>query len=436
MDGAFDSILISGLGEVASRVARTCRRLSIDVLSASLPTPPHPLVPDAEAIVAAAQELGASAIHPGYVGPRSRAELAMLTRAANLSFVGPSSEALAIMADKVALSDRAEAGGLRPIEKSSASEDRSTLAEAAADIGYPVFVKPVAGTAGIGVYRVDDEEDFGAAFGAAADAARTAFGDPRLYVERALDRPRQIEVTIVADAHDNRAALSERECSIQRRHQVLIAETPSPWLGAHPEGEAVREMLIDQALRLAEQLSLTGVFTVEFLVDVDGHIHFLEANADMQGAVLVTEMVTGYDPIELSLTAAAGAPITEDERLASRGHAFEVRICAEDPEDGFRRTEGSVTEMRFPPAPARKVRIEPAVEVGASVPLGVEPLLARLATFAPGRHDALLWLDRALAETVIEGPANNLAFLRRVLNHEAFRAGSYDTSFVQRIMAE
>jgi len=436
MEGAFDSILISGRGEVATRIERTCRRMGIEVLSADLPPSPHPLLPNSEAIVQAAKEVGAKAVHPGYVGPRSRAELAMLARAEGLVFVGPSNEALAVMADKVALCAHAEEAGLRPIEKSAACSSRAELEAAADALDFPVFVKPVAGTAGIGVTRVDDEEDVGAAFDAVAEAAAAAFGDERVYVERAISRPRQVEVTIVADAHGKQIALSERECSIQRRHQVLIAETPSPWLEAHPEGEAVRGMLIDQALRLGEKLSLTGVFTVEFLVDVPGRIWFLEANADMQGAVLVTEMVTGHDPIELALNTAAAAPLVDEERLVPRGHAFEVRVCAEDPSNAFRPTSGPIGELRFPPAPQRKVRIEPSVSPGDEVPSGVEPLLSRVATFAPGRHDALLWLDRCLAETTIEGPGHNVEFLRRILNHESFRAGTYDTSFAHRILVE
>jgi acetyl/propionyl-CoA carboxylase alpha subunit len=436
MDGLFESIMISGTGDVANRIERTCRRMGIEVLSAEVPEPSHPLLPHCEEIIAAAKRIGVKALHPGYVGPRSRTELALLARAEGIAFVGPSNEALAMMADKVTLSARAEEAGLHPIPKSSASSDKSELRAAAETLGYPVFLKPVTGTAGIGVVLVDDEEDFGAAFDASTEAARTAFGDTELYVERAIERPRHIELTIILDADGKEAALSERECSVQRRHQVSIAETPSPWLSAHPEGEAIREMLINQALCLAERLTLVGVFTVEFLVDVPGRVWFLEANADMQGAVLVTEMVTGHDPIELALATAAGRPVVDEERLVPRGHAFEARVCAEDPDDGFRRSSGPVTEMRFPPAPQRKVRIEPSIAIGEEAPRGVEPLLARIATFAPGRHDALLWLDRTLAETVIEGPANNIAFLRRILNHESFRAGAYDTAFAQRILSE
>ncbi|MBW2465561.1 MAG: ATP-grasp domain-containing protein, partial [Deltaproteobacteria bacterium] len=312
MDGLFDNIFISSRGEVANRIARTCRRVGIDVLDVELPPTPHPLLPDAEATVAAAQAAGATALHPGYVGPRARAELAFLSRAAGLTFVGPSNEALAVMADKVALRTRAEATGIKALPGSAALSTWDEARDAAQELEFPLFVKPVAGTAGFGVLEVDDEDDLHNAFDISIERATATFGDGRVYLEHALHRPRHLEVTVVADAHGNRFALRERDSSVQRRHQVLIAETPSPWLSNHGEGEAIREFLIDQALRLAEELSLVGVFTVEFLIDADDRVFFLEANADMQGAILVTELATGRDPIELSLEVATGAPLTDD----------------------------------------------------------------------------------------------------------------------------
>jgi acetyl/propionyl-CoA carboxylase alpha subunit len=430
-----ERILIVGPSELAKRVERTCRRLGVEPHMFDVRESKNPALPDTESIVSAAKEAAATAVHPGRLAPRARAELGMLAREAGLAFIGPSNEALACLADKTVLRERAESAGLRVIEGSEPLDDAGAAVEAAQRIGYPVMVKPVAGADGIGVRRCLDDDDLRSAFDASAEEAALAHGDRRLFVERALDRPRQLEITVLADGSGSRAALIERECSVQRKNRVVLAETPSPYVLALPDGESLRELLVDLVLRIASELALVGVVTVELLVDIDGRLHFLEANADAHASSLTTELLSGIDVHELSYLLATGAAVTNEFRLLVHGHAFEARLAAEDPDDAFRPKPGVVDEMRFPPAPHGRVRVEAAVELGEEVSNGIEPLVARIGTFGPVRHDALLSLDRTLAECSVGPVPTNAAFLRRVLGAETFRAGQYDLDLTNQVVA-
>jgi len=427
----FDSILITGDGEVAARVERTCKRIGMDIAAPGDDESTRGWRPDTASVLSAARRTKAQAVHPGYVAPATRLELARAVREAELVFVGPSTGALEVMQDKLALRSHADEAGIRIVP--GGSEPCADLASArstADELGYPVYVKPLSGTAALGVEHVESEEDLEDALVRSRRTAQESFGDDRVFLEKAIDRPRQIEVTVVADVHGARAALGERESSLQQDRRVLVAESPSPLLLQRPDGEAMRESLVDAALRIADGIGLTGLATFEFLLDADANIYFLEANSDMHGAILVTELLTGIDPIEMQLELAAGDPLTEDSRFETSGHAFEVRLFVTG---GGEAAERPVETLRFPPAPHGKVRIEPTVELGSRITWQLEPLLARVATYAGVRHQALLALDRTLAETAIGPMETNIPFLRRVLNHDAFRFGQYDTSFAAHL---
>lgn len=426
----FETILITGDGEVAARVERTCKRIGIDICSAGDVKGVSGWRPDVDEVLEAAKRTRPAALHPGYVAPATRTRLARATREEGMGFVGPSTTALEAMQDKLQLRDAAMRAGVRVVPGGdSAITDVEAARGLAESLEYPVMIKPVSGTAAIGVTPAFEPADLEDALRRASELARDTFGDARVYMEKALEAPREIEVTVVCDEHGNRTTLGERETSLQRSRDKLIAESPSPLLLQRADGESMRDALSDAALRIAEEIGLTGLATFEFLLDMDCRIYFLEANADMHGAILATELLTGVDPIELQLSLAAGEPLTDEGRLTpASGHAFEVRIVAD------RRGE-TLESFRFPPAPHGKVRVEPSVEPGVPMETELEPLVARIATYAPIRHQALLALDRTLAETTITPMGTNLTFLRRVLNHDSFRAGYYDLGFSERLFS-
>lgn len=426
----FESILITGDGDLASRVERTCKRIGVDIAAAGDTEGTRGWQPDVEPILTAAARTGAEAVHPGYVAPARRAALARAVREAGVLFVGPSTEALEAMRDKLVMRRLAQEADVHVLPGTDEPlRDVSHAREAAESLGYPVVIKPVAGTAAIGVHEVQSPDGIEDAFDRASERARETFGDERVFLERVLTVPREIEITVVADQNGRRTVLAERETSLQRRYDKLISESPSPLLLSRTDGEAIREAMIDATLRIADAMQLRGLATFEFLLDAHCRVFFLEANSDMHGAILATEMATGVDPIELQMQLAAGEPLEDEARLAPFGHAFEARIVAD------RRGE-AVKSFRFPPAPHGRVRFEPAVDIGVALDTEFEPLVARIATFAPIRHQALLALDRTLAETAITPLGTNLTFLRRVLNHDSFRAGQYDVGFTERLFAQ
>ena len=423
----FDTILITGDEEVAARVERTCKRLGVDLADAGDVEGTRGWRPDVDAVVGAAERTGAKAVHPGYVAPLRRTALARALRERGIGFVGPSTVALEAMQDKLAMRAAAERVGVRVVP--GGAEPLRDLAHArsvAGDLGFPLVIKPIAGTAALGVEVAHDEEGVEIAVGRARERASDTFGDARVLAEKMVETPREIEVTVVVGPNGTSTTLVERETSIQRGYDKLIAESPSPLLGQRADGESLREALADAALRIATEIQLEGLATFEFLLDAECRVYFLEANADMHGAILATEMATGIDPIELQMQLASGEPLEDEARLTASGHAFEVRVIAD------RRGE-KVRSFRFPPSPHGKVRFEPAVEPLVPMQTELEPLVARIATFAPIRHQALLALDRALAETSVAPIGTNLTFLRRVLNHDSFRAGQYDVGFTERL---
>jgi acetyl-CoA carboxylase biotin carboxylase subunit/3-methylcrotonyl-CoA carboxylase alpha subunit len=282
-----------------------------------------------------------------------------------------------------------------------------------------------------------EPENLVSALAACGDRARAAFGDDRLYIERYIEQPRHVEVQVIGDKHGQLVALGERECSVQRRHQKLIEESPAPLLQFSRNCEDRRLGLFEAALRIAQEAGFYGAGTAEFIVDAEGRAYFMEWTPRLQVEHAVTEMCTGLDLVELQLRIATGEALPNSVlRAEPRGHAIEARIYAEDPTKDFAPRPGEVKTLRWPTLAPGSLRIESAVAVGSKVTDHYDMLVAKVITFGATRHQAILTLDRVLAETEIEPLTTNLNFLRQVLGHEAFRAGQYDTDFVQRLLEE
>lgn len=451
----FRKVLVANRGEIACRVLRTCERLGIRtvaVFSDADVTAPHVAMADEAirvgaapvrdsylniaALEAAIRETGADAVHPGYGLLSENPEFARAVARAGAVFVGPPEGALEAFGDKIKARAVARSAGVAPPPGSDGpleAGDLTALRREAAAIGYPVLVKAASGGGGIGMQIVRNEGELERAAKTSADRGLQAFGDSRIYVEKYFDKPRHIEVQVFRDRHGGAVALGERECSVQRRHQKVVEESPSPAaFFAGPEGEALRARLFADALRVVEAVDYLGAGTVEFLFDSSGNGYFLEVNARLQVEHPVTEAVTGLDLVELQLRVAAGEPLGEAVLGHRRsGHAVEARVYAEDPAKGFLPQPGKIEALTWPSLPG--VRVDSGVSQGGEVTQFYDPLLAKIIASAPTRAEALALLDRALEATHLrlvgpKGPrATNIAFLRRVLAAPAFVAGDYDT---------
>ena len=429
----FESVLIANRGEVARRVIRTLRRLgvrSVAVYSQADRGAPHVgeaddavLIPgylDMDAILGAARRAGATAVHPGYGFLSERAAFAAACESAGVTFVGPPPAAIELMGDKVRAKAAAEAAGVPVVPG-------FTLEEARDGAPYPLLVKAAAGGGGRGMRVVERPEDLDAALDAARREAASGFGDDTVFVERFLPRARHIEVQVVADRHGTVLHLGERECSLQRRHQKVVEEAPSPVVG--PE---LRARLGRQAVALAADAGYVAAGTVEFIADADDPAthYFLEMNARLQVEHPVTELVTGLDIVELQLLAAAGRPLgllQQDVRM--QGHAIEVRVNAEDPDRGFLPSAGRVLAYRRPGG----ARVDDAIERGSQVGTEYDSMIAKVIAHGPDRPAALARLDRALADTSILGITTNTSFLRRLLATDEVRRGELDTGMLDRL---
>jgi acetyl/propionyl-CoA carboxylase alpha subunit len=463
MPGPFDSVLVANRGEIARRVMRTCKRLGIrtvavfseadrdaphvaDADEAVLigPPPARDSYLNLDAIIAAVRETGARAVHPGYGFLSEKPAFARAVAAAGAVFVGPPPEALEAFGDKMKARHVALAAGTRPVPGTDepvavdSAQAIEAARESAARLGYPILVKAVGGGGGIGMQTVADPGQIERALKTCSDRGRAAFSDARVYLERLIERPRHIEVQVVCDAHGGAYALGERECSVQRRHQKIIEETPSPaafFAGA--DGEARRRALMDAALRVVRRAGYVGAGTCEFIADANGELFFLEVNARLQVEHPVTEMVTGLDLVELQLRVAAGEPLADLSRVERHGHAIEARVYAEDPSKGFLPRPGAIDQLVWAggagEAQTRALRIESGVRAGSKVTPFYDPMLAKVIAWGPTRDQAIGELDRALAGTTIAPCTTNLAFLRTVLADDAFRAGAYDTSLAERL---
>lgn len=453
----FEKILIANRGAIAIRIARTCERLGIQTVAVCSEVEKdalHSITCDEvvcvgparvqesylnkQAIIEAAKKTGAQAIHPGYGLLSENASFVREVEAAGLAFIGPSADTIELFGDKVRARALARQAGVRVTPGTDEAITSAPLAIAAADgIGYPVLVKAAGGGGGIGIQIAYDPDELVKVLDVCGNRARAAFGDDRLYLERFLERPRHVEVQVLGDKHGQLVALGERECSIQRRHQKVIEESPAPALLFSRDAEERRAGLFDAALRIAQEAGYYGAGTAEFILDSRGGFYFMEWNPRLQVEHALTEMCTGLDLVELQLRIAIGEALPNEVlRAEPRGHAVEARIYAEDPARDFIPKPGEVKTLRWPTLAPGTVRIESGIGPGSTVTPYYDPMVAKLITFGTTRHGAILTLDRVLAESEIEPLVTNMDFLRRVLAHESFRAGQYDTEFVQRMFAE
>jgi acetyl/propionyl-CoA carboxylase alpha subunit len=449
----FKKVLIANRGEVAARIARTCKRLGMDAVAIYSdhdqdevhcqacdeavrigPADPQESYLNVAALLAAAKSVGADALHPGYGMLSESPAFARAVQEAGIHFIGPAPEIMERLLDRMETRTLALNAGVRILDGSEGPlEDAARAAEIAADIGYPVAIKPVRAGGGIGPALVDSAETLASAFERVRERAQQVFGDGRVYLERALERPRHVEVQVVADKNGEAVALGDRECSIQRHSFRLLDEAPAPSCTGTEHGERVRDAVWDSAVRIAKEAGLVGIGTVEFLLDTQGEPYLLEVRPRLQVAHGITEMCTNIDLVEAQILTVAGQSIPDDvARAIPAGHAIEVRLCIEL---GGQRKElpPEVIEVRWPNASPGRLRIEASVQPGSKVSTIYDSMLAKIICYAPTRHAALLLLDRVLSESAVTPVPTNAAFLRKILNHESFRAGQYDTSFVEQL---
>src|SRR5712664_2900764 len=385
-----------------------------------------------ENVLAAARKTGADAVHPGYGFLSENAKFARACREAGLTFIGPPPEAMEEMGEKTRARRKVSEAGV-PIDpglKEPIPEGGEEQAKRKAqEIGYPIMLKAAAGGGGKGMRLVSEPREFDAALATAKREALSAFGDARVYIEKAVTRPRHVEIQIFADQQQSCIWLGERECSVQRRHQKVIEETPSPVVTAE-----LRTKMGEVAVKAARAVSYVGAGTCEFLVDGTSHqFYFLEMNTRLQVEHPVTEWCTGLDLVRWQIEVAAGGklPWAQDDVLRNlRGHAIEARLYAEDPARNFLPSPGTILDLRLAEGPG--VRNDSGVESGSEVPRYYDPMIGKLAVWARTREEAIARLGRALGETVVKGITTNTSYLKRVLELEEFRKGDYDTSLLTR----
>ena len=473
---SFERILIANRGEIACRIMRTARRMGIStaaVYSEADEGAPHVRMADAAAcvgpppsaesyldigaVVGAARSMGADAVHPGFGFLSENAHFVAALADAGVTFIGPPPAAIRAMGDKIESRRLAADAGVNTIPGvDRALADVEEAVVAAGDIGYPVMLKASAGGGGKGMRIAGDEDEVRTGFRGATSEALASFGDGRIFVERYVERPRHIEIQVLADRHGNVLHLGERECSVQRRHQKVLEEAPSPFVD-----EAMRERMGAQAVALARAAGYESAGTVEFIVDAARRFYFLEMNTRLQVEHPVTEAVTGLDLVEwmIRIAAGEGLPFTQDE-VRMDGWAMEARVYAEDPERGFLPATGRLLRYRPPrsdpvhgpnngradegepgpdgrPGPERRaapdtgVRVDDGVEEGGEVAVWYDPMIAKLVTIGRDRDEALDRLEIALDRYTVRGVTTNLAFLAALARHPAFRAGELSTAFIE-----
>jgi acetyl-CoA carboxylase, biotin carboxylase subunit len=445
----FRKVLIANRGEIALRVIRACRELGIRTVAVyseadreSLhvrfadedvcigPPPARESYLNVPRIIAAAEVTGADAIHPGYGFLAENAEFSEICERSELTFIGPTPQQIRLMGDKAAARRTMKEVGVPIVPGTDAIGDPDEALAQAREIGFPVLIKAAAGGGGKGMRVAADADDFERQYSMARNEAAAAFGDDTVYVEKYLSRTRHIEFQILGDSHGRVVHLGERDCSIQRRHQKLIEEAPSPALT--PE---LRLEMGDAAVRGAKAIDYVGAGTIEMLLNEDGSFYFMEMNTRIQVEHPVTEMCTGVDLVKEQIRAAAGLPLTlPDRTIHLRGHAIECRINAEDPARNFAPSPGTIATFHPPGGPG--VRMDTHIYAGYRVPPQYDSLLMKLIVHAATREEAIARMKRSLAETVIEGVHTTIPFLQAVMEHPAFVAGEVDTKFLERMMSE
>ena len=441
----FKKVLIANRGEIALRIIRACRELDIQTVAVyseadreSLhvrfadddvcigPAPARESYLKIPRLIAAAEITGADAIHPGYGFLAENAEFAETCAASNITFIGPTAAQIRLMGDKAtARRTMAEVGV--PIVPGTPGpvEDVDEALGFARDIGFPVIIKAAAGGGGKGMRVANDPDDFARAFQLARSEALSAFGSGDVYVEKYLARPRHIEFQILGDSHGNVIHLGERDCSVQRRHQKLIEEAPSPAMT--PE---LRKRMGDDAVRGAKAIDYVGAGTIEMLLDTDGSYYFMEMNTRIQVEHPVTEMITGVDLVKEQIRVAAGEKLSVMTLPPLRGHVIEVRVNAEDPARNFQPSPGRIDVFNPPGGPG--VRVDTHIYTGYTVPPYYDSLLAKLICQGSTRMEAIKRMQIALDFFIVEGVTTTVPFLGRVMQNPRFQAGEVDTKFLER----
>ncbi|CAN5669025.1 acetyl-CoA carboxylase biotin carboxylase subunit [soil metagenome] len=445
----FEKILVANRGEIALRVIRACQEMGIpsvavysDADETALhvrhadeavnigPPPATKSYLNIEAIIGAAKETGADAVHPGYGFLSENSAFAAACEDAGLTFIGPSSGAIEKIGDKSAARRLAREAEVPVVPGSEQAASADEAVEAVEEIGYPVMVKASAGGGGRGIRVAEDEEELRKAVQVAKQEAEKAFGDGSLYLEKLLVGPRHVEVQVIADHHGNAIHLYERECSMQRRRQKVLEEAPSP--GISPE---TRNKMTDAAVRLAREAGYTNAGTVEFLVDEDQSFYFIEMNTRIQVEHPVTETLTGVDLVKEQIRVAAGEPLSlQQEDVPFEGWAIEFRINAEDPDNDFMPSPGEITFLEVPGGPG--VRVDSAIYGGYQIPPFYDSLVGKLIVWGLTREEAISRGRRALREYRLEGIKTTIPLHLRLLEDEAFVSGDYHTGYLEELLKE
>jgi acetyl-CoA carboxylase, biotin carboxylase subunit len=443
----FKKVLIANRGEIAVRIIRACYELGVETVAVYSeadrkalhvrraheafnigPAPARDSYLRIDRIIDAAIKSGADAIHPGYGFLSEKAQFARACAEAGISFIGPSPEAIDLMGDKVTARRTAQAAGVPTVPGSALGLNDDEMEAEAERIGYPLFIKAAAGGGGKGMRAVRSQGDLRQMLPSARREAMSAFGDDTVYLERIVHPARHIEIQILADQFGNTIHLGERECSIQRRHQKLIEEAPSPFVD-----DAMRAEMGEMAVRAVRSVEYTNAGTVEFIVDQDKHFYFLEMNTRLQVEHPVTEMVYGVDIVKEQLRIASGRRLRYHQKdIVPNGWAIECRIAAEDPYNNFLPSVGRVRTVSEPAGPG--VRVESSIYEGFEVSLYYDPMLAKLIVWGESRGDAVMRMKRALREYRIVGLKTNIPFHMRVLENTNFIGGHFDTSFLDENM--
>jgi acetyl-CoA carboxylase biotin carboxylase subunit len=441
----FKKVLIANRGEIALRIIRACRELGVQTVAVyseadreSLhvrfadddvcigPAPARDSYLKIPRLIAAAEITGADAIHPGYGFLAENAEFAEIVTASNIAFIGPTADQIRVMGDKAAARKAMAAVGVPIIPGTPGPvEDVDEAMEFAKQIGFPVIIKAAAGGGGKGMRVAKDVDDFARSFQLARSEALSAFGNGDVYVEKYLMRPRHIEFQIMGDKFGNVIHLGERDCSVQRRHQKLIEESPSPAMT--PD---LRKRMGDAAVAGAKAIDYVGAGTIEMLLDEDGSFYFMEMNTRIQVEHPVTEMITGIDLVKEQIRVASGQPLSVRELPPLRGHVIECRVNAEDPNRNFQPSPGKI--HTYHPPGGNGVRIDSHVYAGYSVPPFYDSMIAKVICQGQDREEALAKMRLALETFIIEGPMTTIPFLARVMQNPRFQSGDVDTKFLER----
>lgn len=444
----FKKVLIANRGEIAVRIIRACRELGIrcvavystadrNALHAQIADEAICIGPPAtkdsylnmNAIIQAALNTGAEAIHPGFGFLSENAEFARLCEANGIVFIGPSYKSIEMLGDKAAAKETMAAAGVPVIPGSEgAVSSVGEAAEVAEKAGYPVLVKASAGGGGRGIRRVDSPEELEEQMTAAQQEAKNFFGDDAVYIEKFLINPHHVEIQIIADKHGNYIYLGERDCSMQRRNQKVLEECPSPIVD-----EKLRKRMGEAAVTAAKQCGYYNAGTIEFLVDENRDFYFMEMNTRIQVEHPITEEVTGFDLVKAQIEVAADLPLSVSQNdIKLRGHAIECRINAENPEFNFRPSPGTITALYMPGGPG--IRIDGAVYQGYTITPYYDSMISKLIAHGSDREDAINKMKWALSEFIVEGVDTNIDFQLEIIKNSDFRSGNYDISFLNRYM--